>query len=63
MFNEHFIKVSNIIEKSEPCPNYLSRLKDTLKDKVNNVFLDFTPITVIETKQILKKLNTNKSTG
>ena len=63
MFNEHFIKVSNIIEKSEPCTNYLSRLKDTLKDKVKNVFLDFIPITVIETKQILKTLNTNKSTG
>jgi len=37
MFNEHFIKVSNIIEKSEPYKNYLSKLKDTLKDKVKRI--------------------------
>ena len=63
IFNEHFIKVSNLMEKSQPCVSYLSKLKDSLKDKVQNDYLDFKPITVIETKQILKRLNTNKSTG
>jgi len=38
-------------------------IKNSLKDKVQNDFLDFQPITVIETKQILKRLNTNKSTA
>jgi len=63
IFNEHFNKVSNLMETSQPCLSYLSKLKNSFKDKTQNDFLDFKPITVIETKQILKKLNTNKSTG
>jgi len=42
------------MEKSQPCLSYLSKLKNSLKDKVQKDFLDFKPITVIETNKYLK---------
>ena len=62
-FNKHFTNVANLIDRSDPCPKYLSDLKKSLDERIQDHYLDIKHITTLEVKQILNKLNINKATG
>ena len=62
-FNDHFVNISNIVQRKKFNPNNFSKLENYLNDRIRNDVFTIKPITVSEVKQIIVQLNSNKSTG
>ena len=62
-FNEHFVSISNIINKVEISNEYLTSLQCMLDKRLKNITFDIKPITPLQVKSLICKLNPNKSTG
>lgn len=62
-FNEHFVNISNLVQKTELVKDNFIPLKQFLSKKLNHANFDIKTITPFEVSKIIEKLNPNKSTG
>ena len=62
-FNKHFLHVANIIERIPFDTEYFHCIKQNIDIKLKHVKFSIDIITPFEVKQIIDKLNLNKSTG
>ena len=61
--NRHFVNISNIVNKMEFAEETFSSLKSKLDSVLQNATFEIKYITPLEVKNIIDKLNINKSTG
>lgn len=61
--NHHFINISNIITKTKFTTQNFCKLEHKLNEQLRYHTFDIQPITALDVKHLIDKLNVNKSTG
>lgn len=61
--NEHFVNISNIIQKTHFVKENFFRVEQFLNEKLMHRTFNIEPITPFEVKQLIDKLDINKATG